>query len=58
MNMPNDPIMLLSCINMLLRDKYSSFDELCRGEDIDSKTILDKLAKVDYKYNSDSNQFR
>ncbi len=58
MNMPNDPVMLLSCINMLLRDKYDSFEKLCDVEDIDSQEIISKLEKIGYKYNKELNQFK
>ncbi|MBQ8336771.1 MAG: DUF4250 domain-containing protein, partial [Bacteroidaceae bacterium] len=34
MELPNDPMMLLSTVNMYLRDRYSSLDELCDDLDI------------------------
>lgn len=55
--MPNDPIMLLSYVNLKLRDFYSSLDDLCEDEDVDKQTILDKLATIGYVYNRDRNQF-
>lgn len=58
MNMPNDPVMLLSCINMLLRDKYADFDTLCDTEDLNPVDITDKLKKIGYIYNKELNQFR
>ncbi len=29
MKLPEDPVMLLSFVNMKLRDQYASLDELC-----------------------------
>lgn len=58
MNIPNDPVMLLSCINMLLRDKYADFEALCDTEDLSPSDITDKLKKIGYVYNKELNQFR
>lgn len=55
---PNDPVMLLSFVNMKLRDKYNSFDELCAEMSLNREEILDKLAAIDYEYDSVSNQFK
>ena len=54
---PNDPAMLLSYVNLKLRDFYSSLDDLCDDEDVDKQTILDKLSTIGYVYNKDRNQF-
>ena len=35
-----DPFILLSAVNMQLRDEYSSLDELCATNDIDNVTKL------------------
>ena len=55
--MPNDPVMLLSYVNLKLRDFYPSFDDLCDDEDVDKQTVLDKLSTIGYVYNKDRNQF-
>lgn len=54
---PKDPIMLLSFINLKLRDYYSSFEALCDDLDVDGVEITDKLAGINYFYNADKNQF-
>lgn len=54
---PNDPIMLLSYVNLKLRDFYPSLDDLCEAEDIDKQSVLDKLSAVGYDYNKDKNRF-
>ena len=41
--LPKDPFMLLSMINMKLRDQYSSIDELCDDMDEDKNAIDKKL---------------
>ncbi len=55
---PNDPMMLLSFINMKLRDEYDSFDSLCDNLDVDKDEIVSKLGAVGYRYNKDNNQFK
>lgn len=55
--LPQDPIMLLSVINLKLRDNYSSLDALCDDLDEDKLAILDKLGTAGYVYNPDTNQF-
>jgi len=57
MELPTDPMMLFSAVNMLLRDKYSSLDELCKKEDIDKESLLKKLADVGFEYSEEYNKF-
>lgn len=54
---PKDPVMLLSFINLKLRDFYSSLDAFCEDLDVDKQEIIDKLAGIDYHYDSERNQF-
>ena len=54
---PNDPVMLLSFVNMKLRDKYASLNDMCEDLDISSAEIVEKLAKIDYHYDVEKNQF-
>ena len=56
--LPNDPVMLLSTINLKLRDFYSSLDSLCKDLDVDKKEIEEKLASIDYHYDENFNQFK
>ena len=56
-NIPKDPVMLLSFINLKLRDYYPSLDELCASLSLDSQDIIEKLATIDYEYDADSNQY-
>lgn len=56
--LPKDPIMLLSVINMKLRDFYPTLDDLCEDLSIDRAELERKLSDVGYEYNSQQNQFR
>ena len=56
--LPNDPVMLLSTINLKLRDFYSSLDSLCKDLDVDKKELEEKLASIDYHYDENLNQFK
>ena len=54
---PNDPVMLLSFINLKLRDFYPSLDALCEDLDVNKEELLSKLENIDYHYNQERNQF-
>lgn len=56
--LPGDPVMLLSYVNLKLRDEYTSLDEMCDRLDVDKSEIVAKLAAIDYRYNSEQNQFK
>ena len=56
-NLPKDPVMLLSFVNMQLRDNYSSLTELCKTYMVDESCITDKLTAINYVYNPKTNQF-
>ncbi len=57
MNLPNDPFMLLSVINMKLRDNYSSLDELCEDMDVSREEIEEKLTSAGFEYDENSRSF-
>ena len=52
MSIPQDPIMLLSYVNMQLRDNYSSLEDLCASLDIDREALKEKLRMVNYEYDA------
>lgn len=56
-NLPLDPAMLFSFINMKLRDEYPSLDELCASLDIDRKLLEEKLNSAGWEYNPEANKF-
>ena len=55
--LPSDPIMLLSVVNMKLRDQYPSLDALCEDMDASKEEIESKLAEVGYAYDQVTNRF-
>lgn len=55
--LPNDPVMLLSFINLKLRDYYSNLESLCDDLNVSETEITEKLAGIDYHYDSERNQF-
>lgn len=54
---PKDPVMLLSFLNLKLRDYYKDLDALCDDLDVDKQEITDKLAGINYYYDAGRNQF-
>ena len=57
MALPNDPIMLLSMINLKLRDFYPTLDALCEDLDEDKEQIQKTLSGIGYTYDGEKNQF-
>lgn len=55
--LPKDPMMLMSFVNMKLRDQYSSLDELCAALDINRSELEARLAAVGFEYNPAQNKF-
>ena len=56
-NLPQDPMMLFSVINMKLRDYYCSLDELCEDMNIDKEELIQKLAAFGFEYSEENNKF-
>ncbi len=57
MNLPKDPIILLSFVNTKLRDVYTSLDELCDDLEADKAKLISKCGSVGYLYSAERNQF-
>ncbi len=57
MDIPKDPMMLFSFINMKLRDQYASLDELCEELSLNKTHILDVLGAVGFEYDATQNKF-
>lgn len=59
MNLPKDPVMLLSVINTQLRDHYPTLTELAAAymTDADADAITETLAAINYHYDEGQNQF-
>lgn len=58
-NIPKDPNMLYSYINMHLRDRdYESLEDFCAAKDVSVEDIIEKLASAGYSYDETIKQFR
>lgn len=54
---PKDPIMLMSWVNMKLRDFYPSLETLCEDLEIDREELVETLGKAGFEYNSELKKF-
>ncbi len=57
MDLPKDPIILLSFINTKLRDFYPNLHELCMDLAVEETEIINKLSSVGFEYNKERNCF-
>ena len=55
-DLPKDPAMLLSIVNMKLRDFYPSLDVLCDDLEIEKDAICVPLSGIGYEYDERQNQ--
>ncbi|WP_305460392.1 DUF4250 domain-containing protein [Photobacterium leiognathi] len=53
-----DPIMLMSIVNMKIRDEFQNLDELVKYYDIDRQKLIDKLTSAGFEYLPEAKQFR
>lgn len=58
MQLPQDPVLLMSVINTYLRDQYSSLEALCEDRELDANTVRSKLESAGFVYQPSQNQFR
>lgn len=57
-NLLSDPIMLLSVVNMKLRDCYPTLEALCEDMDISTEELESRLKAAGYEYSKETNQFK
>lgn len=57
MELPKDPMILFSVINMKLRDYYTSLDALCEDLNVRRKDIEQTLKQAGFEYNEKANKF-
>ena len=55
--LPQDPVILLSFVNLKLRYYYGSLEAMCEDLDEDQAQIEAKLSGIDYHYDREKNQF-
>lgn len=58
MELPRDPILLLSVVNTQLRDQYATLAELAAAHGMEEQEIRERLSGIDYEYDPETNQFR
>lgn len=59
MYIPQDPVMLMSMINMKLRDgEYSDFEDLCASLGLDKDETISKLKRSGFEWYPEISQFR
>lgn len=56
--MMTDPVMLLSFVNLKLRDEFDSPDALCDDLEWDRAELEGRLAALGRSYDAQSNQYR
>ena len=54
---PKEPAMLMSWINLKLRDFYGNLDDLCEDLEIDRKELENTLESAGFIYNEEQNKF-
>lgn len=55
--LPKDPVMLLSFVNMKLRNSYPSLTDFCASMDVDETVLKARLAVAGFEYDSSHNRF-
>ena len=55
--LPQDPFILVSYVNTLLRDRYSSLDELCYDLGINCAELEAMLRDIGMQYSALNNRF-
>lgn len=53
-----DPVILLSMVNMKIRDEFGDLDNLVKFYDIDKAKLVKKLSDAGFDYLVETKQFR
>ena len=56
-SLPQDPAMLLSFVNMKLRDEYPSLEAMCDDMYLDKSALVATLAAAGFEYSEEGNKF-
>lgn len=56
-DLPKDPFMLMSLVNMKLRDQYADLDALCEDLDVEKEVLTNILGSIGMEYNPETNKF-
>ena len=57
MELPKDPMLLLSVVNTKIRDDYQTLDALCEDMDVNKEELINTLRGIDYEYDESRHQF-
>ncbi|MNM81113.1 hypothetical protein D3C81_931030 [compost metagenome] len=52
-----DVFILISIVNMKLRDSYGSLEDYCYEEEVDRDALIERFSEEGYVYNSETNSF-
>jgi len=55
--LPHDPVMLMSFVNMKLRDQYASLQDFCRDYGLSSDELRSTLAAAGFQYSLENKRF-
>ena len=55
--LPQDPFMLLSVVNMKLRDQYASLEDLCDDMNVSRTDLEEQLCAAGFEYNEEQRRF-
>ncbi|MGF1693476.1 DUF4250 domain-containing protein [Photobacterium kagoshimensis] len=53
-----DPVMLMSIVNMKIRDEFGDLDSLVKYYEIDKAQLVARLASAGFDYLPEAKQFR
>lgn len=56
-NVPKDPVMLVSFLNMKLRDFYPSLDALAEDLELDAGELQKRAAQAGFTYDESAGRF-
>lgn len=57
MQLPSNPFMLMSFINMKLRDFYENLDALCSDLGINKEELCKRLEQAGFEYSEENKKF-
>ena len=57
MDVPQDPIILVSFVNTKLRDQFATLEELCQTYELNQAELCQTLDSIDYQHDETTNQF-
>lgn len=56
--LPGDPVMCMSYVNTMLRDRNIGLEELCEDLEEDAEVLKEKLSLAGFLYDEEQRKFR